>query len=101
MGRKPLPKNERREVISISLKPAVIAATDILRGDESRSRYIEAILEQRANLPVWGIICPTCDFMWELNKMSRHEKTFAIDDTLDFSCPLGCPDTILNVVRVN
>jgi len=101
MGRKPLPRNERREVISISLKPAVIAAIDILRGDEPRSRYIEALLEQRANLPQWGIICPTCDFMWQLDKMSTHEKTFKIDGTLDYVCPLGCPNNILKVERVN
>lgn len=47
MGRKRIPASQRREVISISLKPAVIASMDdYLSHDQSRSKWIEHIIEK-------------------------------------------------------
>jgi len=101
MGRKSLPKNKRREVVSISLKPAIIAAIDTLRGEEPRSRWIEAILEQRINLPVWGIICEKCEYEWSLSKMSKREKTLSrTKDPSAYNCPHGC-NGLLTVERLN
>lgn len=100
MGRKPLPKNKRREVVSISLKPAIIAALDTLRGEEPRSRWIEAILEQRINLPVWGVICGKCEYEWTLSKMTKREKSHRRQDPSKFTCPNGC-DVLLTVERLN
>ena len=45
MGRKPLPKGEKREVISISLKPTTIEAIEALRGDTPRSRWLEECID--------------------------------------------------------
>jgi len=44
MGRKPLPPSEVRRVISVSLKPATIEAIDHLRGDTTRSRWVEEMV---------------------------------------------------------
>ena len=65
MGRKPLPAGERREVISISLKPMTIKAIDSLRGDSTRSRWLEECVGHLAAIageirPPQGIYCTNC-----------------------------------------
>jgi hypothetical protein len=45
MGRKRIPKNQRREVISISLKPATIDLIDSrISHSQSRSVFVEKLL---------------------------------------------------------
>lgn len=65
MGRKQLPKGERREVISISLKPATIQAIERLRGDIPRSKWMEDMVGHLAAIageirPPMGIYCSNC-----------------------------------------
>jgi len=69
MGRKPLPKGERREVISISLKPKTIKAIDDLRGDTTRSRWIEELVGHIEAIseglkPTGSVYCPNC-YKWQ------------------------------------
>ena len=65
MGRKPLPKGERREVISISLKPATIEAIDRMKGMKPRSKWIEEMVEHLLPIhdglkPQGAIYCTNC-----------------------------------------
>lgn len=65
MGRKQLPKGERREVISISLKPATIQAIETLRGTTTRSKWMEEMIGHLAAIageirPPMGIYCTNC-----------------------------------------
>ena len=65
MGRKPLPKSEVRRVISVSLKPATIAALDLMRGDTARSRWVEEMIEHLQPIhaavnPKGQIRCTNC-----------------------------------------
>ena len=53
MGRKRIPASQRREVISISLKPATIQnMDDHLTHDQSRSKWIEHIIEKHLAIKV-------------------------------------------------
>jgi|TARA_R110000823_G_scaffold53329_1_gene131481 hypothetical protein len=66
MGRKPLPIGERREVISISLKPATIQAIEALRGDTTRSKWIEEMIGHLRAIagelkPKGSIHCNNCN----------------------------------------
>jgi len=65
MGRKQLPKGERREVISISLKPATIEAIERLRGNTKRSRWLEEMIGHLSAIasglePIGSIRCDHC-----------------------------------------
>jgi len=65
MGRKPLPKSEVRRVISVSLKPATIEAIDHLRGDTTRSRWVEEMVGHLEAIgegfrPKVAIYCTNC-----------------------------------------
>jgi len=65
MGRKPLPPSEVRRVISVSLKPATLEAIERMRGDTTRSRWVEEMVEQilpihMALEPMGAIYCTNC-----------------------------------------
>jgi metal-responsive CopG/Arc/MetJ family transcriptional regulator len=80
MGRKPLPKGERREVISISLKPATLEAIERMKGMKTRSKWFEEMVEHL--LPIHDGInkhtpqktylfyCDSCD---KQQRPSKHE----------------------------
>lgn len=81
MGRKRIPKNQRREVISISLKPATIDLIDSsISSSQSRSVFVENILlkylksvKNIAEIPTvirdfWD--CSKCDL--EYSKLQPH-----------------------------
>ncbi len=65
MGRKPLPKSEVRRVISVSLKPATIEAIERMRGDKTRSKWVEEMIEHLLPIfdglkPQGSIRCSNC-----------------------------------------
>jgi len=65
MGRKPLPKGERREVISISLKPATLEAIERMKGMKTRSKWFEEMVEHLLPIfdglkPQGSIRCTNC-----------------------------------------
>ena len=81
MGRKRIPKNQRREVISLSLKPATIDLIDSsISSSQSRSVFVENILlkylksvQNIAEMPTvardfWD--CVKCDL--EYSKLQPH-----------------------------
>jgi hypothetical protein len=97
MGRKPLPKGERREVISISLKPATLEAIERMRGDTQRSRWIEQMVEHL--LPIHlglsrtekFIQCEPCGKAWTVNaklerSMLNHGHYYDCPNFLKFDC---------------
>jgi len=78
MGRKPLPEGERREVISISLKPATIQAIEALRGDTPRSRWLEECIGHLAVLegairPKGSIKCTNCYKIQSVGKFDEGD----------------------------
>jgi len=89
MGRKPLPKGERREVISISLKPATIEAIERLRGDTLRSRWLEEMIGHLTAIageikPVGSIRCDNCYVLQKYGKFEVGDET----QCRHFSCSL-------------
>jgi len=98
MGRKPLPKGERREVISISLKPATIEAIDHLRGDTARSRWVEEMVGHLEALseglnPTGSVYCPNC-YRWQKRDLEIGEWS----ECLNYRCSLK-RTTQLKVMR--
>jgi len=80
MGRKPLPEGEKREVISISLKPATIEAIDHLRGDTTRSRWVEEMVGHLEAIsgklkPVGSIRCDNCYVLQKYGEFEVGDET--------------------------
>jgi len=98
MGRKPLKEGQRREVISISLKPATIKAIEVLRGDTPRSRWIEEVIGHLVAISgglrtTGSIYCSNC-YKWqkrdlELGETSQcHNRNCSLNHTKYFSVEL-------------
>ena len=97
MGRKPLPKSEVRRVISVSLKPATLEAIERMRGETSRSKWVEQMVEHL--LPIHNglnqtekfIHCQRCDRAWIVNAkleraMLNHGHYYDCPNFLRFDC---------------
>jgi hypothetical protein len=107
MGRKKLPKGERREVISISLKPATIEAIERMRGDKTRSTWVEEMVEHI--LPIHlgvneletVIECQRCNKAWVVN--DKLERSM-FNQGHYYDCPnmlkVECPEKLTVEERV-
>ena len=89
MGRKPLPKGERREVISISLKPATIQAIETLRGTTTRSKWVEEMVGHLAAIagelkPTGSIHCNNCYKTQYVGEFERGDE----EQCHNFRCSL-------------
>lgn len=92
MGRKRIPKTQRREVISISLKPSTIALIDEqISEDTPRSQFIErAVLEYLKSYFQQGYVDETPYYIQSQFDCLECEKTYRSKRILKEMYCKGC-----------